>query len=242
MLRLFTLCVTLFPICLWAQQNVRWNDDIAQIETRTYQYKSKRPAITVATYSSSPKQIISLHHQLGKEDFVEKTIFLFNENTTLASIEEYYDTTWIATTIYFYNSRGKLIRYTKISSHTSCRCNGVLEILYDSLGRPIEERDCYRPTEYYSYRYDTSDTTITTYQTIRNSYSTRSGPVTTYHRLTGEVIRDVYTKFSKGEEMTYTTNYAYVYDSKGNWVKKTVSVNGLFRYRVERTINYRSKD
>lgn len=240
MFPLLILCALLFPICSRAQQDVRWNDNIAQIETRTYQYKSKRPGITIATYYPSTKQIIALRHQAGHEDFVEKTIYLFNDNATLASIEEYYDTTWIATTIYFYNSRGKRMRSTKISSHTDCRCNGVMEIVYDSLGQPIEERDCYGFTEYYSYRYDTTDTTITIYQSIRNRSFMRLGPVTTYHRHSGEVVRDVYTKFSKAEEMTYITHYTYLYDSNGNWVKKWARGDRYLRYYQERTIKYRN--
>jgi antitoxin component YwqK of YwqJK toxin-antitoxin module len=173
---------------------------------------------------------INMYHPDGK--LWIKTSYVYDEKGLLIEKSDYLpDGTQYMNFKHKYDTNGKLIESASLY-------NGEVSndyYIYDDKGNRIEETT---KGKYFNdkstYKYNSDNKVIE-----RTSYYSdgRVMNKTTYHYddLSNEIKMD---SFGPGGELINNESYSYEFDKNKNWIKKTILINSIPKFIIERSISY----
>ncbi|GAA4462091.1 hypothetical protein GCM10023093_07980 [Nemorincola caseinilytica] len=240
MTRVFVICMLLLPGVSRARVRTEWKGNVQRVEDHKYYPGITGPVhTTIYTYDLSRKQMTKFVYDSDTLQYTTKRISYYNKRDRLAKME-YYGKDGLESTVTFtYDEIDRLLSSQEIAI-TICRCPGDTErnisyIRYDTLGQAVAKDLNGKPEEHIYYRYDTCGQEVTIYE-----YSSMAGyPYICTYNDKGHMIQEVsYSIKLAREPYPVVTRYEYIYDEKGNWVKKTCLRNHRVLSYTLRTITY----
>jgi len=155
---------------------------------------------------------------------------------------------------YEYNSRGQLVKTTETDGENTWQ--GSVVYTYDEKGNLISTKDYYDDSYLTTYFYNAENKLVkmvvkdgeeiieVTNYTYEGSKRIESWEVYEDGKYNGKVVYtydndlEVKTVEYDGQTITETQVTTYEFDSRGNWIKKIIAINGTRFYIEERVIEY----
>jgi len=201
-------------------RKIKLDADKNEKEKITYEYSNKQLLETEKLYGFNNALKITKKYTYNENDLIEKQQDFNNKDEiVLTTIYTYSDEKELELTA-FYNSKNQLVRSEKKKYDELNRL--IYFAVLDETGQKITTETKYN-----------EDNLIIGYDQFENDILTES---LTYVYNTNGLMTQILDNLNRDSE--FASQYEYVTDEQGNWIKKTTTMNGVQFEIVEREILY----